>query len=137
MFSGFLSNIIIIVPVAYMVYVFVRYRNRLEYPFPTMFRVNLLLLVGVLIWPIMIFGMILILNAPEAERKFINLLFMIAYFVYPMPVLIGNFKFWKNYKKNDMTNMTAATKISLISPLLLAIPLALSGLFCDFKLVCN
>lgn len=99
--------------------------------------IHTVLILSLLIWPLGLFGMMFMFDAPGSEKNLILIGLVLSILVYPIPILKGSINFWKNRKECTAINCKKYTLISLIGPVNILFFSSLLEIFCGGNFACH
>lgn len=98
--------------------------------------IHILFAISLLIW-LVFFGFIFMLfDAPGSQDNPLNYVLLFSVLTYPIPVLVGTLRFWKNVRQKPTDKLYSYTATLFISPISIVIAFWLLELFCGGKTTC-
>jgi len=98
---------------------------------------NGILALGVIIWPMAAISGVMSFAAPGAGSNLLTNFFVLSVFCYPVPVIVGNIMFWKNWKIKTNGKLFFYTLISASGYATIVLVVILLEVFCRGKFACN
>ena len=98
---------------------------------------NILFLLGTLIWPLIILGRTKLFETFGSMESITILILLFALFTYPLPAIIGNLLFWKKKKIDPKLKLFLYTVISGLGYLVITGIFIYIEYFCNGKVYCN
>lgn len=99
--------------------------------------VQLILAFSVLLWPLVLFVSPFMFDSPGADSNPIALCLALSILFYPIPVIKGGIKFWKNIKEKSLSCLGKYTIISLIGPASIIFFIWLLEFACQGEFACK
>lgn len=104
---------------------------------PLLAAVNVLVAVSVLAWPLGLFMLLFVHDAPGSEsNRWLDAL-AVAVLLYPVPVVVGNVLFWRRRKREPVGQLVRYTLLTTCGPGLLLLAILALQLACDGRFTCS
>jgi len=94
---------------------------------------NVILALGIIIWPAAVAAGIMSAAAPKALSHLLTNFLLISIIGYPVPVIVGNIMFWKDWQTKTNGKLCFYTLISASGYLLIVLVFILLVVFCEDK----
>ncbi len=104
---------------------------------PLLLGVNLLAAATLLLWPVGLFLLLFLFDAPGSETSFWTQAVAASILLYPVPVVLGNVLFWRQRKRTTPGRLGLYTLVTLCGPGLVALAFLALELFCEGRTVCT
>ena len=92
---------------------------------------------SLLAWPVGLFATIFMFDAPGSEISPLTLALAAAILVYPLPIVVGAWGFWRHRNTESTEVLARFTFVSLSSPAFLAAIAWAFEAFCQGQFVCH
>ncbi|MEM8559599.1 MAG: hypothetical protein AAGG50_17400 [Bacteroidota bacterium] len=98
--------------------------------------VNVLAVLGVLVWPILALSTAMMFDAPGSERNPITQMLALSILTYPIWPIVGNVLFWLKRSSAPTGWLVAFTAVSLLGYALIVGLFVLLDIVCDGNFAC-
>jgi len=92
---------------------------------------------GVLAWPLVFFLSVFMFDAPGSSQSTITVLLANAFYLYPIPAIIGNIFFWGAFRRKKNLESFYYFLISASGYIVVLCLIVLLMLVCDGKFACG
>lgn len=99
--------------------------------------INALAGLGVLAWPLAMFASALFFDAPGSSENTILVVLAVSNWIYPIPAIAGNIKYWRNRGQASRARKIWYTALSASGYVVIVMCIVLLVVLCDGNFVCH
>lgn len=103
---------------------------------PVLSTINLLLATTLLIWPVGLFMVLFMYDAPASASSAVTDALALSIVAYPVPVVIGNLAYWLRRKRETVERLRLYTAVTLSGPVLVLVAYLALEFVCGGEFSC-